>query len=194
MGYDFSKLKDCQLRTARLRLQSPAPRLAPAVCAYFKRNQTFLGPWSPVVRPVFYTEVFHQEKIRQELIQMAEKRLVKFWLFKQTDRALHHPIGHVSFSNLVWGAFRSCFLGYSLDEAETGKGYATEALAESVRFVFEELRLHRVEANIMPRNQPSIRVVEKLGFECEGLSPKYLKINGVWEDHYHYVIRNQALE
>jgi ribosomal-protein-alanine N-acetyltransferase len=66
----------------------------------------------------------------------------------------------------------------------------TEAVAAVVELAFGPLQLHRVEANIIPRNMPSRRVVEKLGFVNEGLSPKYLKINGVWEDHMHYVVLN----
>ena len=194
MGFDFKQLKNRQLASERLLLQPPDPRLVQPITAYFQRNRDFLSPWSPTMRPIFYTEAFHQEKIRQELIQMQEKRLVKFWLFKLEDSELSRPIGHVSFSNLVWGAFRNCFLGYSLDETETSQGYATEAIAASIRFVFGELGLHRIEANIMPRNKPSIRVAEKLGFEYEGRSPKYLKINGVWEDHLHYVVRNKEQE
>ncbi len=194
MGYDFSQLSRQQLVTDRLLLQPPNVQMTQNICDFFRRNRTFLEPWSPIMRPIFYTEAFHHEKISQEVLQMAEKRLVKFWLFRRQDFEFKRPIGHVSFSNLVWGAFKSCFLGYSIDANEAGKGYATEALAESVRFVFQELSLHRIEANIMPRNLPSIRVVEKLGFDCEGLSPKYLKIHGVWEDHLHYVIRNLALE
>lgn len=194
MGYDFRQLKDRQLETERLLLQPPHGRLIEGISDYFRRNRSFLEPWSPTMRPIFYTEAFQTEKTRQELIQMSEKRLVKYWLYKRSDQGLRRPIGHISFSNLVWGAFKSCFLGYSIDESEAGRGYTTEALAEGVRFVFEELRMHRIEANIMPRNKASIRVVEKLGFECEGLSPKYLKIHGVWEDHLHYVTRNQALE
>ena len=194
MGFDFSTLKDRQLTTERLILQPPNLRHALAICAYFRRNRVFLEPWSPRMRPVFYTEAFHLEKISPELVQMEEKRLVKFWLFKRADTGMERPIGQLSFSNLVWGAFRSTFLGYSMDFAETGHGYITEAIEAAVRFAFDELLLHRIEANIMPRNLPSIRVAEKLGFENEGLSPKYLKINGVWEDHLHYVIRNEALE
>lgn len=194
MGFDFSQLPQRQLRSTRLLLQPPHPRLSTAVCAYFKRNRAHLEPWSPSVRPVFYTTAFHDEKIQLELLQMQEKRLVKFWLFKRSDPELSRPIGHVSVSNLVWGAFRSGFLGYSLDQTETSQGYTTEAIAASIAFLFGELRLHRIEANIMPGNKASLRVVQKLGFECEGLSPKYLKINGVWEDHLHYVIRNRELE
>jgi ribosomal-protein-alanine N-acetyltransferase len=55
------------------------------------------------------------------------------------------------------------------------------------------MSLHRIEANIMPRNQRSLRVVEKLGFVDEGLSRDYLKINEKWEDHIHMVLLNKDL-
>ncbi|MBW5446222.1 ribosomal-protein-S5-alanine acetyltransferase [Cohnella sp. CFH 77786] len=51
-----------------------------------------------------------------------------------------------------------------------------------------------IEANIMPRYRASLRVVEKLGFQNEGLAKKYLKINGIWEDHIHMVLINEAIE
>ncbi len=70
----------------------------------------------------------------------------------------------------------------------------TEAIVKMVAIAFEKLSLHRIEANIIPRNTRSIRTVEKAGFEYEGISKKYLKINGVWEDHVHMVILNEAME
>jgi ribosomal-protein-alanine N-acetyltransferase len=63
-----------------------------------------------------------------------------------------------------------------------------------VEYAFNELKLHRIEANIIPRNAGSIRAVEKAGFTCEGTSKKYLQINGVWEDHAHYVRLNEKVE
>ena len=50
-------------------------------------------------------------------------------------------------------------------------------------FAFRRLGLHRVQAAVMPRNAASIRVLEKNGFRREGLAPRYLRINGEWEDH-----------
>ena len=57
-----------------------------------------------------------------------------------------------------------------------------------IRFAFEELRLHRVQVSIIPRNHNSRRVVEKLGIRNEGVAVRYLEINGVWEDHVRYAI------
>jgi ribosomal-protein-alanine N-acetyltransferase len=70
----------------------------------------------------------------------------------------------------------------------------TEAVKAVVDYGFNTLALHRIEANIMPRNIASLRVVGKLGFINEGLSKKYLKINGQWEDHIHMVIFNEVME
>ena len=56
------------------------------------------------------------------------------------------------------------------------------------QYAFESLRLHRVEINIIPRNAPSRRVVEKLGIRFEGISERYLEIDGAWEDHARYAI------
>jgi ribosomal-protein-alanine N-acetyltransferase len=50
------------------------------------------------------------------------------------------------------------------------------------------LRLHRVEANIQPRNRASIALVKSLGFRQEGYSPRYLKIGGRWRDHERWAL------
>ena len=70
----------------------------------------------------------------------------------------------------------------------------TEALRRGIQIIFEDYGLHRIEASIMPRNQRSIKVTEKLGFVNEGLSRRYLKINGVWEDHIHMVLLNEDMD
>ncbi|HMC79772.1 MAG TPA: GNAT family protein, partial [Acidimicrobiia bacterium] len=53
---------------------------------------------------------------------------------------------------------------------------------------FEELKLHRVEVAIVPRNKASRRVVEKLALREEGTARDYLQIRGAWEDHVRYAI------
>lgn len=98
----------------------------------------------------------------------------------------------VALNGIVWGSFCSCFLGYKLDKDHLRQGLMIEAVQECVRIAFEELGLHRIEANIMPRNLPSLGVAEKCGFVREGISRKYLKINGVWEDHIHMVRLNET--
>ena len=89
--------------------------------------------------------------------------------------------------------FLSCFLGYHMDEDFLRKGYMTEAVAAVVDYALGPLGLHRVEANVMPRNLPSLALLRKLGFEEEGLARDYLKICGKWEDHLHMAKRNTGM-
>jgi len=62
------------------------------------------------------------------------------------------------------------------------------------RFAFEELRLHRVQIAVIPRNARSRRVMEKLHYREEGVARRYLEINGVWEDHVRYAITAEEWE
>jgi len=111
-------------------------------------------------------------------------------IFGKDDFELNKVIGVLSFSSIVKGPFLSCFVGYSIDNRFQNKGYMTQALKAGIDFMFKTVGLHRIEANIMPRNISSLRVVEKLGFQNEGLSPEYLQIDGKWEDHVHMVLIN----
>jgi ribosomal-protein-alanine N-acetyltransferase len=77
-----------------------------------------------------------------------------------------------------------------LDKDHNGKGYTTQAVKLIVKHAFEELKLHRIEAGVMPHNIGSIRVLEKAGFHKEGLARKNVKINGKWEDHEVLAILN----
>jgi ribosomal-protein-alanine N-acetyltransferase len=69
----------------------------------------------------------------------------------------------------------------------------TEAIGRGIDYIFRKEQLHRIEANVMPRNAPSLRVVEKLGFCEEGIAKNYLKIDGKWEDHIHMVLLNNQV-
>lgn len=94
--------------------------------------------------------------------------------------------GEINLSSIQRGAFQSAYVGYWIDQRRAGHGYVPEALVMLARFAFEELGLHRVQVAIIPRNQSSHRVVEKLGLRNEGVAVRYLEINGVWEDHVRY--------
>jgi ribosomal-protein-alanine N-acetyltransferase len=78
---------------------------------------------------------------------------------------------------------QSCFLGYSLDEDHQSQGLMTEALKSLIDHIFNDWGLHRIQANYLPTNGPSARVLEKLGFEKEGVAKNYLRIDGQWQDH-----------
>jgi ribosomal-protein-alanine N-acetyltransferase len=79
-------------------------------------------------------------------------------------------------------------------EDHNGKGVATAAVADTVRFAFDHLRLHRVEAGTLVHNAGSQRVLERNGFTRYGLAPRYLRIAGKWQDHVLFQKLNAALE
>jgi ribosomal-protein-alanine N-acetyltransferase len=181
-----------KLESQRLKLVSLDTGDTKQFFDFLMRNKEYFKKWSPEYEPDYFDIKFHKAWLKSIEREYKEGRQIKFGVYIKSD--IKRIIGTVSFSNIIMGIFRSCFLGYRIDEFETKRGYATEAIKRGVQYMFSELQLHRIEANIMPSNAASIRVVEKLGFVNEGLAPKYLKVNGKWEDHYHYVMLNKNIE
>lgn len=97
-------------------------------------------------------------------------------------------VGAININEIVMGLLCSAYLGYHGMARFAGQGLMTEALAKTVRFAFGELGLHRVEANIQPANHRSIALVRRVGFRHEGLSPRYLRIGGIWRDHERWAL------
>jgi ribosomal-protein-alanine N-acetyltransferase len=99
--------------------------------------------------------------------------------------------GEINLSGVQRGPFQNAYVGYWVDKLHAGQGYVPEAFVLMARFAFDDLRLHRLQVAIIPRNTPSRRVVEKLELREEGLAERYLEINGVWEDHVRYAITTE---
>jgi len=175
--------------TERLILRVLDGSFSETVLSYYLRNREFLQEWEFAQDEEFYTEKIQKNQLANDLKSIENGSLLKLWIFNKDD--CNNTIGSISFSNIIRGSFLSSFLGYKLDKDEINKGYITEALEKGIEIVFNDYKLHRIEANIMPKNKPSLRVVEKLGFYNEGLALKYLKINGRWEDHIHMVLISQ---
>jgi ribosomal-protein-alanine N-acetyltransferase len=96
--------------------------------------------------------------------------------------------GVFNLSQMVMGNFRSAYLGYYVFAGFERKGLMRSGLIQLVRHAFGPLKLHRMEANIQPANGASIALVRSCGFQQEGFSPRYLKINGRWRDHERWAI------
>ncbi len=97
-------------------------------------------------------------------------------------------VGELTLSSVIRGPFQNAVIGYWIDSAQAGKGYVPEAVAVTLAYAFDELGLHRIEIAIIPSNERSRRVVEKLDIRFEGVAQRFLQINGVWEDHARYAI------
>jgi ribosomal-protein-alanine N-acetyltransferase len=158
---------------------------------YILRNKDFLSLWEPERDEHYYSEKGVKEIVEKQNDEITSLKGIYLYIFLKDGLKL---IGSISVSHIVFGAFQSCFLAYKLDKHEINHGYMTEAMKKVIEICFHEYELHRIEANVMPKNTRSIRVLKKLGFVEEGRSQKYLKINGRWEDHIHYVLLNDGAE
>lgn len=174
-----------RLENEWIELIPPDTALAGQAAEYYRRNRRFLEAFEPARDAAFFTEACQRQILEREIEAERQKRGYRFYI-----RLREWPewiIGMIGLNEVVWGAFCSCFMGYKLDAAHVNRGYMTMAVKLVTEYAFTCLHLHRIEANVMPRNGASLRVLEKCGFENEGLSKRYLKINGVWEDHIHMV-------
>ncbi|MFH8568562.1 GNAT family N-acetyltransferase [Streptomyces sp. NPDC017993] len=102
-------------------------------------------------------------------------------------------VGFLTINNIVHGAFRCGAIGYGAFAHAGGRGLMTEGLRLVLRHAFEEMGLHRLEANIQPANTRSIALVERAGFRLEGLSPDFLFIDGAWRDHERWAITSEMV-
>jgi len=100
-------------------------------------------------------------------------------------------VGELTLSSIQRGPFQSGSIGYWVDQAFAGQGLVPEAVVVTLRFAFEALGLHRVEISIIPRNAASRRVAEKLDLRLEGVSERFLEIDGQWEDHVRYAMTSE---
>lgn len=152
-----------------------------------RRNAAWLTPWEPARTPGLPDVVESREAFAMRCSARERERQLGtgfgFGIFVRNGFA-----GEINLSSVQRGPFQSAYVGYWIDQAHAGHGYMPEALVLSARFAFEELHLHRIQISIIPRNQRSRRVVDKLKIRDEGVALRYLEINGVWEDHVRYAM------
>lgn len=136
------------------------------------RSRKLHYPWvqAPVTSKAF----------RDHLKRQQGARSAVFFIWLHEPRAL---VGVVNLSEIVRGSFQSAYLGYYAFEPFAGRGLMQQGLSRVITHAFQKMKLHRLEANIQPRNAKSKALVKELGFHREGFSPRYLKINGRWRDH-----------
>jgi ribosomal-protein-alanine N-acetyltransferase len=101
--------------------------------------------------------------------------------------------GVVNVNNIIRGRYQNGSLGYNAFAPAAGRGYMTEGLGLVMRYAFEGLRLHRLDAQIQPENHASLALVRRLGFRHEGYSPDLLFIDGAWRGHERWAITSDMM-
>lgn len=182
------------LTSRRLIICELPVRAAGPVARFITENWDFHRRWEPYRSPGYFTP--RQVRRRLRALRRADTH-VAFWLFEHAyppRLRVPPPIGSITLSSIIRGPMQSCYLGYKMDAGYVRRGYMREALEQVIRFAYDELGLHRIEANVMPDNEASLSLVRSLGFQEEGLARRYLHIQGRWEDHLHMVLLREQWE
>ncbi len=148
-------------------------------------SRDFLTPWEPLWANDELSRASFRRRVRHYLRDLREDVGYALFAFSATSGAL---VGGLTLCNVRRGVTQSCTLGYWVGAKYARQGYMTAAVRAVIPFVFDSLELHRLEAACLPTNAASIKLLEKTGFQREGLARRYLKINGVWQDHLLYAL------
>jgi ribosomal-protein-alanine N-acetyltransferase len=179
--------------TDRLVLRPPRTTDVPELRRVLRANAEHLRPWSvaptPGEDPSSLTSVSGTVLRNRRDWKRGTSFVLLIFARDQEERIL----GRVALGGVLLGAFQSGHLGYWIDAEQQGRGLMTEAVRGATSFAFTA-GLHRVQAAVMPRNAPSLRVVEKAGYRREGVAERYLCIAGRWEDHILYAVTREEWE
>jgi len=155
------------------------------VLEFYKKNSASFDCYETEKPRNFYTFEFQRQMLEAEYDGFIKGTHVRFFMFD--ERFPNDIIGCVSFFNIRKGFFEQCCTGYKIDEEYRRMGFGTRMLSLSTKIMTSEFGLHRIEAYILPSNEPSIHLAEKCGYELEGVAKGYVKMNGKWTDHLRYV-------
>lgn len=177
--YDQAMLP-LQIQTPRTLARLPEPQDAELMLAFHLENQKHFEPWDPGLPDNFFKIDYWLKKIEDAQKEFTLDQSLRLNIFHLPTGKL---IGTSNYTSFERGPFQNCRLGYKIAHEFQGQGLMRESLRASLEFVFLELKMHRVEANFIPRNDRSGALLKRLGFTVHGIAPQYLRINGRWEDH-----------
>jgi ribosomal-protein-alanine N-acetyltransferase len=166
-------------------LRTPQMADYPAWAELRAQSRDFLMPWEPLWASDELSRASFRRRVRHYLRDLREDVGYALFIFAATTGDL---VGGLTLCNVRRGVTQSCTLGYWVGARYAKQGYMTAAVRAVIPFVFDQLELHRLEAACLPTNAASIKLLEKTGFKREGLARRYLRINGVWQDHLLYAL------
>lgn len=170
-----------EIKGERINLKVLGPEDALIMSEYYRKNEEHLKHVEPTREISFYNIQTQRKILEESYRQCINGTSLDMGIFKSDVL-----IGKIKLSNIVYGVFKSAFVGYSIDENYQGKGYMSEALGLICDYAFEVMGLHRIEASTLMDNNKSKRVLKACGFEELGVNKSYLYIDGQWKDHLSF--------
>ena len=163
--------------TGRVYLRAPAAGDQDEFVSLMVASRAFHRPWA--------TAPVDAERFAAYLTDSRRPDFEAMLVCRRADLAI---VGFFNLSQIVRRSLQSAYLGYAVGKPFAGHGYMGEGIQLVLRYAFQDLRLHRIEANIQPGNHASIALARGAGFRREGFSPRYLKIGGRWRDHERWAV------
>lgn len=172
------------IETKRLILKLLDKKSTDLVLEFLKENREDFSKYEADKQEMYFTKFYQEYIIQSEYDAAMKKGYLRYYIFEKSDQ--RHIIGTVSVGQLRAYPYCSGIIGYKMAVHKKNMGYGTEAVKAACQAAFSWLGVHRLEAYVMEKNIPSIRILEKCGFEKEGKCIKNLKVNGAWQDHLLY--------
>lgn len=174
--------------TERLQLKVLTEDYAPAVLSFLLKNREIFEPYETLKQEMYYTELYQRKNLKLEYASFLELKYIRFYVFeKGNDKTI---IGTISFSNILKYPYSNACIGYKFDREYQHLGYATEAVTCAAFAMFRDAGFHRLEAYVMPDNLASTKLLERIGFEYEGISREFICVRGEYKDHLRYALIN----
>ena len=175
---------DFKYESERLILKVVYPSMAPAVLHFLHSNRDIFEQYESTAPDNFYTISYIMQLLSGEYKLALKGAHIRYWVFLKDNP--NKIIGTVAFHNIRRDVYQSFELGYKFDRNHHHKGYAYEAISFLCEKAFSQMGFHRIEALVMRENTASIKLLENIGFEMEGISRSCTRIQGVWRDHLRF--------
>ncbi len=169
------------LTTARVTLRLPEVEDADAIARYFDENRDHLASTRPRMSAEFFTPEFWRSQAGACRSEFRTDRSLRLFMWENAEPG--RVVASANFTQFVRGAAQYCVVGYGIAADREGRGLMREGLEEAIRYVFDELNMHRIMANYFPWNRRSGALLRRLGFTVEGYAHDYLYLDGAWQDH-----------
>jgi ribosomal-protein-alanine N-acetyltransferase len=171
---------------ARVVLRLPEPRDEAAFVALRRASRAHLQPWEP--EPPDGHDPWSSAEFARYLDAVRSPRR-KRWLVWRADE--DELLGACAVTGIQRGVLQSATLDYWIGAPFARQGYMTEAMGLMLREAFGPLELHRVEALVLPDNDPSRRLLTRLRFRLEGVSHALVHVRGAWRDHERWALTRE---
>jgi len=184
----MAALPDLTCRTDRMTLRALTCADEEEFVRTVAESREAWAPWTPAASPTLTAADLYRHELERTERSRAAGTHLRLAAFEAAGRL----VGLFALNEIVRGVFQSAYASWQVRTGFEGRGLGTEGAHALVDIAFASpprgIRLHRVQANVMPANVASVRVAEKVGFRREGVAVRYLRIAGSWADHVMFAV------